>query len=181
MEPTYYTADVLGKLQHYDLGQYARNRYGNFLSRRYTKEEFRVETTNSDRTFMSAAANLAGLFPPVGDQIWKLGLNWQPIPVFPVERAVLSSFETCPYIYNKSQNLVSSDPYFLQLDEENQDLYSYLSLHTGSNITTFSQLVLIYDTLYIEDQFNYRLPKWTVSISRALEKFDKHSVYSLYF
>ncbi|KAJ8941207.1 hypothetical protein NQ314_010465 [Rhamnusium bicolor] len=77
----------VGKQQHYDLGQYARIRYDNFLSKKYTKEEFRVEATNSDRTFMSAASNVAGLFPPIGDQIWKIGLNWQPIPVFPVEIA----------------------------------------------------------------------------------------------
>ena len=30
---------------------------------------------------MSAYSVLAGLFPPIGDQVWNPGIPWQPIPV----------------------------------------------------------------------------------------------------
>lgn len=33
---------------------------------------------------MSAQANLAGLFPPTGDQVWNPDIRWQPIPVHPL-------------------------------------------------------------------------------------------------
>jgi len=41
-----------------------------------------------DRALMSAAANLAGLYPPSADQKWnnKLGNVWQPIPIHSIPR-----------------------------------------------------------------------------------------------
>ena len=34
---------------------------------------------------MTAQAVLNGLYPPAGQQMWKEGLKWQPIPVHTVE------------------------------------------------------------------------------------------------
>lgn len=33
---------------------------------------------------MSAQANLAGLFPPIGEQVWSSEIDWQPVPVHDV-------------------------------------------------------------------------------------------------
>ncbi|XP_018561248.1 prostatic acid phosphatase-like [Anoplophora glabripennis] len=153
-----------GKLQHYKLGQYTRSRYRNFIPKYYSNEFFRVQTTNKDRTFMSAASNLAGLFPPVGYQVWKQGLQWQPIPVFPVTEAVLSDYSNCDAYNTAISQLSTTDEYFVSLSEENQELMAYLSEHTGSNITSLSDIVMIWDSLQIEYLRGYTLPEWTQSV-----------------
>uniref|UniRef100_A0A8D0BTT1 acid phosphatase n=1 Tax=Salvator merianae TaxID=96440 RepID=A0A8D0BTT1_SALMN len=77
---------TIGMQQQYALGQYIKKRYANFLSPRYKREEILVLSSETDRTIMSAQANLAGLFPPTGDQIWNPDLHWQPIPVHVITR-----------------------------------------------------------------------------------------------
>lgn len=76
-----------GKERHYHLGHYLRQRYDAFLSETYSDKEVYVRSTDVDRTLMSAASNLAGLFPPKGDQRWDQSLEWQPIPIHTVPQA----------------------------------------------------------------------------------------------
>ncbi|KAJ6666497.1 hypothetical protein lerEdw1_020220 [Lerista edwardsae] len=71
----------LGMQQQHELGQYLKKRYEGFLNPMYKREEVLIESTELDRTIMSAQSNLAGLFPPAGDQIWNPKILWQPIPV----------------------------------------------------------------------------------------------------
>uniref|UniRef100_A0A6J0UPZ1 acid phosphatase n=1 Tax=Pogona vitticeps TaxID=103695 RepID=A0A6J0UPZ1_9SAUR len=71
----------LGMQQQYELGQFIKKRYGHLLSDEYKHHEVYVQSTDYDRTIMSAQANLAGLFPPRGRQIWNPKLLWQPVPV----------------------------------------------------------------------------------------------------
>ncbi|XP_062980889.1 prostatic acid phosphatase-like [Elgaria multicarinata webbii] len=77
----------IGMRQQYELGQYIKKRYSNFLSAAYKREEIFIQSTETDRTIMSAQANLAGMYPPAGDQIWNPELLWQPIPVHVVQKA----------------------------------------------------------------------------------------------
>ncbi|CAG7733099.1 unnamed protein product, partial [Allacma fusca] len=71
-----------GKEQQFALGQYLRKRYDNFLNDSYSPYEIYVQSSNVDRTLMSAEANLAGLYPPNSDiSRWSVDIPWQPIPV----------------------------------------------------------------------------------------------------
>ncbi|KAJ8957112.1 hypothetical protein NQ318_007327 [Aromia moschata] len=53
-----------GKERQYQLGEWFRKRYSTFLPNEYSPKDIRVVSTDVDRTLMSAAANLAGLYPP---------------------------------------------------------------------------------------------------------------------
>jgi len=55
---------------------------------KYSSEDIYIRSTSVDRALMSAAANLAGLYTPTGDQIWNnnLGTLWQPIPIHSIPR-----------------------------------------------------------------------------------------------
>uniref|UniRef100_A0A452HPV2 acid phosphatase n=1 Tax=Gopherus agassizii TaxID=38772 RepID=A0A452HPV2_9SAUR len=74
----------IGMQQQYELGQYTRKRYSNFLNATYNRHEIFIQSTDYDRTIMSTQVYLAGLFPPVGNQIWNPQILWQPIPVHTV-------------------------------------------------------------------------------------------------
>uniref|UniRef100_A0A8B9P734 acid phosphatase n=1 Tax=Apteryx owenii TaxID=8824 RepID=A0A8B9P734_APTOW len=76
-----------GMQQLYELGQYIRQRYSNFLNSTYHRQEFYIQSTDYDRTIMSAQSCLSGLFPPTSSQTWNPELPWQPIPVHIVPKS----------------------------------------------------------------------------------------------
>lgn len=69
-----------GKYQIYDVGVTIKQRYGEWLGNIYTPNILEARSTEYPRTQMSLELLLAGLWPPVEDQIWNQALNWQPIP-----------------------------------------------------------------------------------------------------
>lgn len=81
-----------GKLAQYQQGQYLRARYDNFLGALYSPDIIVAQTTDVDRTKMSAQLELAGLWPPAPSQQWNRDLLWQPIPLHsePLDRDSVS-------------------------------------------------------------------------------------------
>ncbi|KAF5285088.1 hypothetical protein FQA39_LY16777 [Lamprigera yunnana] len=156
----------IGKMQHFHLGQWLRNRYQNFLNKQFNVSEIRVSSTDTDRTLMSAESNLAGLYPPVNNQVWNPELNWQPIPIHTVPEKMdylLAMKKPCDKYKALTIELLNSDE-FVKINNQNSDLYSYLSENTGRLVNDPFSLQNIYNILFIEESNNLTLPNWTKSV-----------------
>lgn len=147
----------IGKRQHFDLGQFFRRRYQNLLGNGgYSSSLVHVQSTDVDRTLMSAMSNLAGLFPPAGPQVWDADLMWQPIPVHTMPDSMdytLAGKRPCPKYDYALKKLKQSDE-FRALDKRFKPLYEYLSKNSGKTVTSITDVQYLYNTLYIEELKN---------------------------
>ncbi|KAL4717776.1 hypothetical protein ACJJTC_000925 [Scirpophaga incertulas] len=155
-----------GIQQHYALGQWFRKRYSHLLSTWYDSSEIYVRSTDIDRTLMSAQANLAGLYPPKGTSIWNKALLWQPIPVHTVPEAedeLLSMNRPCPAYNTEHEKYIHSKTYRERL-RKYQPLMDYLTAYTGFKVKNYADINRIYNVLFIENLYKFKLPNWTHSI-----------------
>ncbi|XP_074034500.1 lysosomal acid phosphatase-like [Leptinotarsa decemlineata] len=127
---------------------------------------------------MSAAATVAGLFPPVERQIWDSQLLWMPIPIHTTPEKndpAIAMGKPCPK-YNKMFKELR-DEKFVTFAEENDELLKNLFINIGKEMNSFETVLWIYDILFIESTYNLTLPEWTQTVS-----FDKlKSVYFTYW
>ncbi|KRT78746.1 Phosphatase [Oryctes borbonicus] len=149
----------------YDLGKMIRAEYSWFTPQYYLANDVYVFSSYADRCQMSAQLLLAGLYPPVGEQIWNKDLLWQPIPIYSVARSAddkIALKRTCPkYLYALQE---ARKNYLKQIDEDNKELYDYLSKHTGDTIQGILALEFLFNTLEIEYLNNLTLPEWTKGV-----------------
>lgn len=73
-------------MEMYKLGQEFKEVYDQFLATEYIPEDVYTLSSYADRCQMSAQLLLAGLYPPVKEQIWNKNVLWQPIPVHYLQR-----------------------------------------------------------------------------------------------
>ncbi|XP_069751129.1 lysosomal acid phosphatase isoform X2 [Narcine bancroftii] len=148
-----------------------------------------VRSTNIDRTLMSAESNLAGLYPPQGQQIFHPGLKWQPIPVHTVpvgqDKILLFPLKNCSRYTKLVEETENTDEYKKTL-MENKDFLDMLSKATG---VPREQLSLeyawsIYDTLFCEQLHHKTMPAWvTPSVMehlRMLKEFHLQAIFGMY-
>uniref|UniRef100_A0A3B3CZX3 Lysosomal acid phosphatase n=1 Tax=Oryzias melastigma TaxID=30732 RepID=A0A3B3CZX3_ORYME len=152
-----------GMRQHFELGQYLRSRYQNFLNESYDRHEILVRSTDYDRTLMSAEANLAGLYPPSGEQVFRPELKWQPIPVHTVpqsqERLLSFPLGDCPR-YKQLMEETERTKEFINITSTFQDLIELVRNKTGLEQTTVETVWSVYDTLFCEARHNKSAPAW---------------------
>uniref|UniRef100_A0A8C6YVH7 acid phosphatase n=1 Tax=Nothoprocta perdicaria TaxID=30464 RepID=A0A8C6YVH7_NOTPE len=139
----------LGTQKQYELGQYIRRRYLNFLSIAYKQFEIYVQSTDCDQTLMSAQACLAGLYPVTQSQIWNPKILWQPIPVHTVplsqDNLLYLPFSHCPK-YNE----------LLRETFATRDFQRQLKHYR----VKYFQLLKISGYSPVDDIHNYTLPVW---------------------
>jgi len=153
-----------GKRMHFHVGQYLRRRYGDkILREEYNETDIYVRSTDVDRTLMSAMSNLAGLYPPKGNQIWNPSILWQPIPVHTKPKSednLLSTHAECPRFNYLFDEMMKSKE-MRAINEKFKWLYEYMSIHTGAVIDSPTEVDYVFDALFIEQIYNYTLPEWT--------------------
>ncbi|XP_073534194.1 prostatic acid phosphatase isoform X3 [Phyllobates terribilis] len=156
----------LGMEQHYELGKYLRKRYSGFLNETYSRNEAYVRSTDMDRTLMSAQANLAGLYPPVGRQIWNKNLTWRPIPIHTVplseDNLLHMPLKNCPQ-YEKLQEETIASKECQSLLDPYKDFINSLQNDTGFSSKELNEehkWWKVSDALFCERVHNYTLPDW---------------------
>uniref|UniRef100_A0A4W2DEX5 acid phosphatase n=1 Tax=Bos indicus x Bos taurus TaxID=30522 RepID=A0A4W2DEX5_BOBOX len=176
---------LLGMAQHYELGQYIRKRYENFLNESYKREQVHVQSTDIDRTLMSAMTNLAALFPPEGISIWNPSLPWQPIPVHTVpvseDQLLYLPFRNCPRFQElQSETLISEE--FQKRLQPYKDFIEVLPKLTGYHDQDLLGIwSKVYDPLFCEGVHNFTLPSWaTEDTMTKLKEISELSLLSLY-
>lgn len=70
----------------YNLGRWIRGKYGAMIGNKYNNTRMLVRSTYAERCVMSGQTLLAGLFPPSPENMFVPGLEWIPVPVFPIPR-----------------------------------------------------------------------------------------------
>lgn len=102
---------------------------------------------------MSAQANLAGLYPPKGEQIWLSNFNWQPIPVHTIplkEDNLLYPITPCPRFSQLfDQHLKSIE--IKSIIEKYRNFIDFLQINSGKQNITLEGLTLLYDTLFVQN------------------------------
>ncbi|XP_077159155.1 prostatic acid phosphatase-like [Paroedura picta] len=176
---------VVGMQQQHELGQYIKKRYTGFLSPTYKREEIYIQSTDVDRTIMSAQVNLAGLFPPSASEAWNPQILWQPIPIHVAPTlfnpALRFPIFNCPHYRKLLRETMASKelqdkfkPYKRML--RTIAAYSGYDMKSLRNLDTF-KLWHVQDTLYCESIHNFTLPTWATEDLRA--KLGELTVLSL--
>ncbi|KAF0305623.1 Lysosomal acid phosphatase [Amphibalanus amphitrite] len=156
-----------GKQNQLELGRFLRSRYDGFLPELYHMNYTRVEATDVDRCLMSAQANLAGLFPPRGEDVWDAEIAWQPIPVHTVpvdDDLKLKTYKvSCPVYLQERDRVFASDE-MAAIDADNSALYAYLTEYSGLDVSSVDAAGDLYDTLWIDDGHNRTVPEWAHAV-----------------
>ncbi|KAK7580589.1 hypothetical protein V9T40_001218 [Parthenolecanium corni] len=160
----------LGKEHEYELGLWLRLRYKSVFEDRYRHDAILVDSSNIDRTLMSAELVLAAMFPPRQEDMWnKLNFTWQPIPVHtvPVEEDYYIHQETPCNRYDVEVSIVNSSPDLLAYYQEHEGVLQYVGKYSGFTMTSddvfesFWHIDQVHDALLVESLNNFTLPQWT--------------------
>uniref|UniRef100_A0A8C3U972 acid phosphatase n=1 Tax=Catharus ustulatus TaxID=91951 RepID=A0A8C3U972_CATUS len=164
-----------GMQQLFELGQYMRKRYSSFLNSTYNRQEFYIQSTDYDRTIMSAQSYLSGLFPPTSSQIWNPELLWQPIPVHifqkTTEQRLNFPLPNCPR-FDELQHET-------QTSKEFQNRIQPYMVRGKTNKQKGAKQTQ--EVRKRKDIHNYTLPVWaTEDVINKMEKLAELSLLSLF-
>ncbi|KAL8577572.1 hypothetical protein ACOMHN_044252 [Nucella lapillus] len=144
----------VGMEQTYKYGGELRKMYASFLPTSYDRFAVAVQSTDYDRTLMTAQCLLVGLFPANSSQ-WSLS-PWQPIPIH--TSGALFGHAPCPMIevLNKQKDYAEKSE---NLKLKYKPLVDDLSSGTNTSVN-ISVAFHIADTMFCEAEHNMSRPVW---------------------
>lgn len=159
-----------GMAQEYDLGIFLRSKYGHLLSGKYREGEIYLQSTNIDRTLMSAQCVAAGLYSPNNVTKWNGILSpWRPFPVHSREtdrdwlyQIYQDPSKQCPEFDKLIKQIRVSSDWYLETDKTYAEFFQSITKHTGSPFT-IDNIGSLYDNLFCLKSNGYKLPSWVDS------------------
>lgn len=136
------------------MGKYFRRRYNQLLDAKYTPEKVYVQSTDVDRTLMSAQANLAGLFEPIKEEKWHKSIMWQPIPVHTVPKKmdyVLKGGKKCRKYKAAFKKYIKESDEIQRIYREYEADFKFWSEMSGSKLETIEEVNELYKILFTEN------------------------------
>ncbi|XP_047142451.1 lysosomal acid phosphatase isoform X1 [Hydra vulgaris] len=164
----------VGMNMEFELGKFLKKRYieSSFINQSYIAKEVYIRSSDESRCLQSAETQLAGLYPPIGYQVWNENITWQPIPVHTVPGdvdPVLRSDDTyCPRL-KKLLKQLTLKPEYIQKEHENQDFLRVLSNYSGMTVN-FTNLWIIDDAIKCEKAQGFKGPKWYKEVEKPLHE-----------
>jgi len=154
-----------GMRLEYELGEFFRNRYvtkASLINKQYLHKEVSVYSSDVDRCIQSAQAQLAGLYPPTGYQVWNADIPWQPVPIhsIPRDEDVLLHANTvsCPRLLQIWKQKEESSEYN-EMKLKHKKLLKTISRYSGMKVT-LKNLNYVIDPIVCEIAEKLKLPTW---------------------
>ncbi|XP_050428309.1 prostatic acid phosphatase-like [Adelges cooleyi] len=163
-----------GKLRSYECGRRLRKRYIKFLPVTYNMSFILVQSTDTDRTAMTASTFLAGAFPPFGKQVWNKELQWIPIPIHSIPSSqdnLLRVTKPCPVFDEEFRKAKIETENGMFQNNSTRTFFDYLSNHTGMEIKHLSDVENIYNSLNIQQRNHMTLPSW-IKVKNYMDKLE---------
>lgn len=116
-----------------------------------------MQSTDFDRTIMSAQANLAGLFPPTDEEKWSDEILWQPIPVhiIPWEMDhVLGGGRPNPRFEAAKEKYLNEDPAIQKTLADHSETFKHLTEKCGEDIESIDDLFYLHNVLSFQKKRN---------------------------
>lgn len=116
---------------------------------------------------MSAAGLAAGLYPPKDHQIWMEGIEWQPVPIHPVEKGVVFRIDVDCANYLKLliayYKQTESARNFLKKSEE---IRHHVNKYMHGEIDNFLKLAVVADNILTLPKENFTIPDWIENLDK---------------
>ncbi|KAK4471498.1 hypothetical protein MN116_004921 [Schistosoma mekongi] len=150
---------VVGIRQHFLLGRWMRQKYGDFVPEIYNSSNYHLRSTDNDKNLMSAMANSAGFYE-LPTSLDTFGVHWSPIPVHTISQNsnILFGSDECIRLQTlRKPKLYINHP--TEFEQKHKNLFETLKNNTGLSINRFN-VEKIANFIKCMKNHNVTLPSW---------------------